>query len=231
MLNWLRRAFGAPRQDVFEQLVPLLAESIPRAVATHDVPKPICAVRVYYYDTCADSTYLTLRTMSADLRAKLVGQHGWNAPYSLWSSGEEERDGDIEFGWTLNSETAAHYPKVRHFSGYDRYEYVAHTPPNIVNLFAEVYSLLSEANDMSQYVQMLRCVCRELNTKDWRQYCEVTDDFVIAPADGDQHFGGDEDYNDLIESIGKDRVHMLRDRGFLGPSKAEWSCLPDQRPE
>lgn len=231
MFSWFRRAFGAPRQDVFEQLLPLLVEAIPRAVASHDVPKPICAVRVYYYDTCASSTYLTLRTISAELRATLVAQHGWNAPYALWSSGEEERDGDIEFGWTLNSETAAHYPKVRPYCGHDVHEYAAYTDPRIVQLFAEVYSQLSEANDMTQYVQMLRSVCRTLNAKDWHQFGEVTDDFVIAPADGDQHFGGDEDYNDLIESVGKDRVDMLRDRGFLGPSKTEWSCLPDQRPE
>ena len=85
-----------PNEDVLEQPTSLLVEEIPRAIASRDLPKPVCSVRVYYYDTCASTTYLTLRTMSEGLRSKLVAEHGWNAPFQLWSSGEEERDGDVD---------------------------------------------------------------------------------------------------------------------------------------
>ena len=147
--------------------------------------------------------------MSEKHRTKLVAEHGSDAPYYLWASSEEERDGEIDLpGDDTSKDTHA----------------------EITRLFQSVYELLSDDdNDDDPQVafqQMLQRVCRELNEKDWSTYCDVTDDFVIAPADGSQYFGGDEDYNDLINSIPADRLALLRNRGLLGPGEDDWDSIP-----
>jgi hypothetical protein len=91
-----------------------------------------------------------------------------------------------------------------------------------------VYELLSESEDkyMPALQRMLRRVSRELNKKDWSAICEVTDDFVIAPADGSQFFAGDQDYADLVKSIPPKRLALLRSRGLLGPDETGWEARP-----
>lgn len=68
-------------QDVFQSLVAKLVDAIPQAIGSLKVTKPICCVRVEYYDTHAPCAYLTLRTISADLRAKFLEEEGRDASY------------------------------------------------------------------------------------------------------------------------------------------------------
>ena len=88
---------------------------------------------------------------------------------------------------------------------------------------------------MRPYQRMLQRVSRKLNAKDWSVYCPVTDDFVIAPADGSQYFAGDEDYADIVNGIPPKRLAFLRSRGLFGPSEDDWDADPDlnnaRRPE
>jgi hypothetical protein len=188
----------------FESLVPLLVDAIPRAVASMKLRKPICAVRIYYYDTHAPCTYLLLQTVSADCRANVLASKGRNAPYYLWGSGEACGDGEVEL-------------PSKHSS--------SKTRKQIATLFQKVYDLLCEDEDenMVAFREMLQQVARELNSKDWTTICPVTDDFVVIPADGSVHFG--DDYQDIAASVLADRLDLLRSRGFLGPGET-WDQLP-----
>lgn len=191
-----------------DDLVPLLVDAIPQAIASLKLKKPICIVRIYFYDTHAPCTYLSLRTVSADCRAQVLASKGRDAPFSIWSSGEECGDGNID----LPADPPA-----------------SKTDKKIASLFEQAYELLCEDEDepsesMVAFRTMLRKVAAKLNALDWKKFCPVTDDFVVVPADGSMHFGG-EDYEDMVESIPRKRLELLRSRGFLGPGQS-WDQLP-----
>jgi hypothetical protein len=187
----------------FDQLVPLLVDAIPKAVSALKLKKPVCIVRIYYYDTHAPCTYLSLRTVSAECRDQVVAAKGRNAPFYLWSSGEDCGDGTVG----LPPEKPAGKPDKQ-----------------IAALFEKVYDLLCEDEDeyMDPFREMLRQVAAKLNALDWSKVCKVTDDFVVAPADGSMHFG--DDYEDLVASVPEERLELLRSRGFLGPEET-WDQL------
>ncbi len=193
-------------KKVFQSLVPLLVDALPQTIAASKVPNPICVVRLYYFDTHAPCTYLTLRTISENCRAGILSEKGRDALSYLWASSQESRDGDIDF--PDSSASKAH--------------------SKIVELFKRVYDILCEDEEdgMVAFQRMLQQVSRKLNEKDWTTICKVTDDFVIAPADGSQCFAGDEDYNDLVNSLPPNRLALLRSRGLLGPSEDDWKDRP-----
>jgi hypothetical protein len=181
--------------DPFESLVPLLVDAIPRSIAALKTTKPLCSLRIYYYDTHAPCTYLLLKPVSAECRAMVLATKGESALYCFWGSGEGTGDG----------------PDVN-LSG----------PAPIQRLFARVYGLLceDESTYMGRFRGMLQRVARELNVNDWRPICPVTDDFVVVPADGSMHFG--DDYEDIVQSVPAERVQLLRARGLLGPED-DWT--------
>ena len=194
--------------NVFERLAPLLVAAIPQAVASLKLGKPICAVRIYYYDSHAPSTYLLLRTVSAERRDQIVASKGRDAPFTLWSSGEDCGDGQVE----LPTDPPRREDKL------------------IAQLFAEVYDQLcgdeddAEEQTMIAFRAMLQQVSRELNVRDWYRCCPVTDDFIVAPADGSQHFA--DDYEDLAQGVPPERLELLRSRRLLGPDAERWDQVP-----
>ncbi len=191
--------------DVFETLEPLLVAAIPPAIAAMKRTKPICCVRLYYYDPHAPCAYLTLKTISADCRAKVVSDKGRSAPFHLWSAGEECGDGMVE----LPSDPPANKAEKQ-----------------LAKWFAKVYGQLEEDEDeaMPPLRAMLQRVAAQLNSMDWKSVCAVTDDFVVVPADGSQFFGG-EDYEELVASVPAERLDLLRSRGLLGLGEM-WDQLP-----
>ena len=188
----------------FESLVPLLVDEIPRAIAAAKLASPLACLRIVYYDTHAPCTYLRLRTVSAECRTKVLADKGRDAPFYLWAAGEDCGDGQVD----LPAEPPATKGQKQ-----------------IEKLFQEVYELLCDDEDehMVPFRSMLAQVARALNSKDWAKICPVTDDFVIAIADGDQHFA--DDYQDLVDSIPAERLELLRARGLLGPGE-RWDQLP-----
>ena len=190
--------------NVYERLTPLLVEAIPAAIASMKLGKPICAVRIYYYDTTAPSTYLLLRTVSAERRDQIVARKGRDAPFTLWSSGEDCGDGQVE----LPADPPRRQDKL------------------IVTLFGQVYDQLcgdeddAEGETMIAFRAMLCQTSRELNARDWAKVCPVTDDFIVAPADGSQHFA--DDYEDLAQGVPPERLELLRSRRLLGPNADRW---------
>jgi hypothetical protein len=188
--------------DVFERLEYRLIDAIPRAIAANGFNEPVCCMRVYYYDTHAPCTYLLLKPVSDAYRSKLLADAGKNALYYLWASGEAK--GELQA-----VELSADY-----------------TDLETAGLLNNVYSLLCEDNDdstMPKYRAVLQRVCRQLNCLSWDHVCQVTDDFVVVPADGSQYFA--DDSSDIVDSIPADRLELLRSRGLLGPGRA-WDRRP-----
>jgi Leucine Rich repeats (2 copies) len=208
-VRWVDRLRGwwgvrGKKRDPFTPLRSILIEAIPQAVAALRAGESLCALRICCYDTHAPCAYLQLRTISEECRRGVVSKHGRDAPYYLWAAGEN------------CGEAKTDLPPTHPFGE-------AHQ--RMQALFAVVYELLceDESGAMAAYRKMLQEVATELNAKDWKQLCSVTDDFVVAPADGSQHFA--DDFHDLVNSIPADRLTLLRSRGLLGPP-GRWSQLP-----
>ena len=91
--------------------------------------------------------------------------------------------------------------------------------------FDRIYELLCEDEDgnMAPFRQLIQQVARDLNFTDWTRYCRVTDDFVVVPADGSQHYC--DDYEDILASVPESRLELLRSRRVLGPPE-HWDKLP-----
>lgn len=93
-------------------------------------------------------------------------------------------------------------------------------------MFVRVYALLSEDSQkyMLELRAMLQQVAKKLNEQKWS--LPTTDDFVVVPADRDEHFGGCDD-EELAACVSAKRLKLLRKRAFLGPED-EWGQLPEE---
>jgi hypothetical protein len=187
-----------------DTLAKLLVVAIPQAVQLLKLKKPTACVRIYYFDTTAPCGYLTLRIISEKLRARLLADEGQNALYALWASAEETRDSDID----VPNKRLKNSKKLSEF-------------------FAEIYEQLGADKGLRGYRKMLQGVANKLNGKNWSKICPVTDDFVVAAADGSQAFA--DDYPDLVKSIPPARLKLLRQRGLLGPGQ-DWDSRPGAKP-
>jgi hypothetical protein len=176
--------------EALKTLVPLLVDAIPLAIASLNLTKPICILRIVYYDTHAPFTYLNLRWFTSETRSQSVAD---NDPYCFWGDGG---DGEI----SLPPEKPA-----------------SKTDKQIASLFKAVYELLCEDDheeeNMVRFRQVIRDVSKQLNTLDWSKICAVTDDFVVLPADGSMCFGGEEIED--IQTIPTDRLDLLKSRGLV----------------
>jgi hypothetical protein len=180
----------------FDKLVPLLVDAIPLAIASLRLVSPICIVRIYYYDTHAPCTYLSLRTISSACRKDVLKNQGKDGLDHLWASGNQCGDGRIDI------------PTEKSSSKADK---------ELKSLFAEVYKRLCEAEDeeatMIRFGKMLCKVAKKLNAVDWQEVCPTTDDFAIVPADGTTEFRAD--VEDFIDSVPAARKSALIARGAV----------------
>ena len=181
--------------DVFEDLQPLLVDAIPRSLSEATPSLRTCVVRVYYFDTHAPCTYLELRTVSESLREQLISTRGKAARYFLWSSAECCSDGpDPEVSLGLEP----------------------HASEDVVAGFAQIYSLLCQNEDtyMKRFRDMLHLVAFRLNQLDWSAFLNVTEDFVVVPADGSQFFANEfaTDVYECRKSIPRKKRKLLKAR-------------------
>jgi hypothetical protein len=187
--------------EVFERLAARLIDAIPQSIAALRLAEPVCCLRVYYYDTHAPCAYLLLKPVEEAFRSKLLVEAGRSALFYLWASGEGKGDGPEAI---LGQ---------------------AETDPETADLLQRVYQLLSEDEDrfMPPYRMALQRLSYQLNSNDWARICRVTEDFVVVPADGSQHFA--DELDDITNSIPPARLDLLRSRGLLGPDK-QWDRRP-----
>ncbi len=182
--------------STFDKLVPLLVDAIPQAIASMRLSSPICIVRIYYYDTHAPCTYLSLRTISASCRAEVLASKGQDGLDHLWASGEECGDGRIEI------------PPAPPKSKPDK---------ELASLFGHIYELMCEDEDeeatMIRFGKTLCKVAKKLNALDWSKVCPKTEDFVIVPADGSASFRAD--VEDFIDSVPAARQAVLSAHGAI----------------
>ena len=186
---------------VFDQLIPLLIDAIPRSIAALRLSESICCLRVYYYDTHAPSAYLLLKPVTESFRNQLLASQGRSALFYLWGSGEPKGDGPQTILGDSDADRAT------------------------AELFNRIYELLcdDENRHMPAYRQALHRVAQQLNARDWSQICPVTDDFVVVPADGSMHFV--DELADIAGSIPSASLELLRSRGLLGP-EGHWDRRP-----
>jgi hypothetical protein len=190
-----------PKINVFTALESLLVKAIPQSVAKLRIKETICCLRVYYYDTHAPCTYLHLKTVTEAFRKSVLDEREGSALFYLWSSTEEKGDGaSVDIGGPEEG-------------------------GDIAKLFEHVNALLDKDEDkfMLRFRELLQQVCLKLNSKNWSKVCPVTVDFVVAPADGSQHFADDAD--DIAKSIPAKRLELLRSTGLLGPDR-NWERRP-----
>lgn len=183
-------------KDVFDKIQSLLISTIPETIGSLEFDGPLCVLRIYYYDTHAPYTYLDFRCITAAERQKVLDEQGKDALLHIWAAGEE----------------CGVRPCVA----------LPNDPPATVvdehlrTLFATVFDQLLEDEEVGMrcFRSALQSVSRRLNALNWTSVCTVTDDFVIAPADGSQFFC--DEYDDLTNSIPVDKLELLRARGFFG---------------
>ncbi|MDB5340875.1 MAG: hypothetical protein JWN70_6494 [Planctomycetaceae bacterium] len=199
----------------FDKIYCLLIEMIPELIGSFQYPEPLCIARAYYYDTHAPCTYLDVRCVSVTQRQQVL-EKKQNQPdgarFYLWSPGEEC---GTRLGVPIpeDPETRSMPQALKDFIRWN-------TPDaQIKRLFATVHKLLDVDSHlyMQEFRKTLQLVTMKLNELDWSEVCEVSDDFVIAPADGSRFFARDAD--DLEGGIPAARLGLLQSRGFLGPSE------------
>ena len=69
-------------------------------------------------------------------------------------------------------------------------------------------------NDLPPFREMLQRVSAKLNTMPWKQMANVTEDFVVFPADASHTFSAD--YEEMVASIPVERIESFRERKLLG---------------
>ena len=177
--------------SVFDEIQPLLLEAIPKLLTQLNYDDPICIVRVFYYDTHAPYAYLDFRCVSSSDRGELFPDDEEGDFEALWGSGEECGD-----------QPSISIPED--------------CPDNarLTGCFSEIYGLIgNDESLMPDYRDCIRSITKQLNTIDWASVWNVTDDFVIAPADGSMHFA--DDAADVIHGVPETKVALLRERGFF----------------
>jgi hypothetical protein len=142
-----------------------------------------------------------LKTISEQLRSKILAKKKADAFRCLWDSSEECGQGpDVCLDESIAS-------------------------PQLEKRFKDVYKLLSK--DLEAYMPLFRAtlqrVCMELNSREWSQFFHVKDDFVIVPADGSQFFR--DEFDDISKSMSPERLKLLQSKGFLG-SGQRWDHRP-----
>lgn len=238
---------------VFQALESLLIERIPQVLASVPHAEPLCIVRIYYYDTHAPYTYLDFQTVSVSQRQSKLAAFQDSRPegplFYLWSPGERcgthlrvaipddpappENDDDDDAVDLLDIDDEAELAAViqNALDELDNADLTENSPDGeIKRLFGAVnklldYELLAQDSPpaMELFRSMLQSVTMQLNQLDWATICKVSDDFVIAPADGSRHFAQDE--ADLRGGIPDSKIRQLQSRGFLGPDSALLSAL------
>jgi len=187
----------------FSELTRQLLKAVPAKVRKLKLSEPISALLIYYYDTSAPQVTLELKPVSQSFQQAVCKREGRDAPFTLWSPGEEK--GDL--------------PTATIGEGED--------PAEVAALFSQIRRQLSRDGQEEQTLQDYRAAIHRLtqglNNLDWYSVCEVTDTFVVVPADGSQAFA--DTYEDLAGGVPEDKLELLREKDLLGPGE-QWDQLP-----
>lgn len=181
----------------YKKLIPVLSKAVVLAASRMEVAEPLFCMRLYFYDTHApaDDYGVVVRCVAERLREQVIADDDpIEAPDSLWHPtlgvASEEGDGVYELDLT--------------------------STPKVQQIFQEIYESIadSEEENMPKLRAALRKTAAKLNKATWPDNIQLTDDFVVFPADGSDFFGG-EYLADLEESLPKKTVTLLKKRGYL----------------
>ncbi|QDT32380.1 hypothetical protein [Thalassoglobus polymorphus] len=185
-----------PYKDVSQRLVKV----IPQAVGELEIPEEIFCVRLIFFDSHAprEDYKCIVRCLGERLRQhKLATEPAHNVSDALWhptmgiAETLPEQDNGV-FDADLSSNT------------------------ELMQSFQVIYSLLEWDLESNMFLlrETLRRVSLMLHMSMWPGKIKRTDDFVIFPADGSNHFAGDY-VEDMQKSVPSLKRKLLTERGFL----------------
>lgn len=184
----------------FKKLVSLLKKLVPAAVEELKLTEPLFCVRLYYHSTLApaEDYRCWVRCLTVDgLSQTLATAEKQNIPDELWhptagiANGTPGQDAGLcQADLTNSAELSETYP--------------------------EIYQLLTqdEEQGMEQLRAALRKVCLMLHMVKWPDSIPRSEDFIIFPADGSNHFGGEYE-EDMLSSVPKQKLKILKEKGML----------------
>lgn len=195
--------YGSQMHDMplLETLEELLVKEIPRRVATLELRDPVYCLRIWYYggDTdlgCPPSLMLPRESV----RRTAQVEKGVKSPHFIWCADELGSWRDT---------TRSYWVEIEN--------------PTVSDLCSRWYTRMPaldwvDSEDLPPFREMLQRVSARLNRIAWQQYANVTDDFVVFPADASHTFCAD--YDEMVASVPPERIEYFRAKGLLGP--VEW---------
>jgi hypothetical protein len=184
---------------ILGKLEGLLIAEIPQAVKRAQVVEPVYCLRIYYDATdMPEEGFATRLWLVKDAaRTRLLKLQGKQAPGFIWCADEVDRTED---GYHATFAKDSQIPK----------------------LCQKFYPKLIEEENLQLYREALQRVAKQLNKLKWSDYCTVTDDFVVFPADGSHTFY--DDFGDMTASVPAEKLKLLRSRKTLG-AEDRWERL------
>lgn len=180
------------------EAVPMLAAEVCTIAKRLRISSPMFRLKFWYYDTCAPCCYFMAHGLTASERDDILRHDGISAGYNIW-----DQTGSIEF-------------QIGDFSEQE-------TPSKAI--MAKAYAYMSMGREerkaaglTDDALVMSRLIAQRLswhlNQLDWQNVCSVTDDFIVYAQNGTDY--GCDCYEDIVASVPRQKLELLRQRGFLG---------------
>ncbi|MBS0201644.1 MAG: hypothetical protein JSS49_02005 [Planctomycetes bacterium] len=186
-------------KSTLAQLEKLLISEIPGAIRDAHLAEPVYCARIWYNGTDSEEDAVPWVMLVKDsVRQKFIKKQGEeHAPYYIWGA-DEITDPDQSFQVHLASD-------------------------RLRTLYSTWYQYLCDVDDddeLQHFREMIQQVSKSLNELDWKSFAPVTDDFVVAPADGSHTFC--DDLGDLLASVTPRQLELLQSRKLIPSADLEF---------
>lgn len=186
-------------KSTLAQLEKLLVREIPAAVQAANLTEPVYCARIWYNGTESDEDAVPwLMLVKESARRKFIEKQGEeHAPYYIWGADE------------VSCPAQAFQVHLSH--------------ERLQDLYSTWYQYLSNVDDddeLQPFREMIQQVSRTLNELDWKSIAPVTDDFVVAPADGSHTFC--DDLGDVLASVTPRQLELLQSRKLIPSEEMEF---------
>lgn len=195
MFDWLKKSSrtSKDRASILAQAEDRLVALIPTRVKAIGIQEPVYCLRIWYYGTDTGGDRVpSLMLVKESVRRRRIAEKGANVPHHLWSADELTEPSGV---YTAEFKDAILAKLCRQW--YD-----------------QPWGEKPETEELLPIREMVQRVATRLNGLPWDKHVPVTNDFVIFAADASHTFS--DDYGEMLASVPRERVELLRSRGFLG---------------
>ena len=184
---------GLSMADLLEKLV---FSAVRSTIIDKPPRQPLWAVRIFYYDSHAPFLYLDVVMVPDEYKRKVIADSPEAAAEKLVSATELPINKLPRFSLPMDDSRLVRRT-VTHVLLWDLYVKLGH----------------DEEKPMTSQRRSLRRACRQLNSINWSERLNVTEDFFFAASDGSQYFRDDE--ADVSESITDEQRALLTQQGLI----------------